>query len=61
MEDLADRDGRAGCLRGSVSSQEPLGGKNKELEKPDLIGMGMRGNLHGERAISVRALQQSLR
>lgn len=35
--------------------------EEKELGKPDLIGMGMRGIPHAETSISAGALQQPLR
>lgn len=34
--------------------------EEKELGKPDLIGIGMRGIPHGESSVSVGALQQPL-
>lgn len=55
---IFQKDGRAGCCGGLISSQKPLG--EKKLGKPDLICVGMREILHGETTISVLALQQSL-
>lgn len=55
---IFQKDGRAGCCGGLISSQKPL--EEKKLGKPDLICVGMREILHGEKTISVLALQQPL-
>lgn len=57
--------GRA-SRRGRRESRVPAGAQaalqrrrgKKELGKPDLIGMGVRGILHAETSVLVRALQQ---